>query len=97
MSCFYPLQCCLIGNLRVHIDQTPALFIYADQIIGCLSRRIAALFQKDLYPRNQKLSAPACILYMNRFHLSIDLHMCNKTIGAVYETALCDVFVLHIF
>ena len=47
--------------------------------------------------RDQKLPAPACILYMNRFHLPIDLHMCNKPIRTIYETALCDMFVLHFF
>jgi len=94
MTCLYPFQRCFIGNLGIHVDQASA-FIDADQIVSCLSRRVTALFQKDLRPWDQKLLTSACVLYMNRLDLPANLHMGNKPIGTVKKTAFCNIFVFH--
>lgn len=95
MTCLYPFQRCFIGNLGIHVDQASA-FIDADQIVSCLSRRVTALFQKDLRPWDQKLLTSACVLLHEPSRSAqANLHMGNKPIGTVKKTAFCNIFVFH--
>ena len=83
-----PLPKDLVGGLGVQIDQERAAgpgLLHGNQVVFCLARGVAALFQPDWHPGNQQLPAPAGVLYMADLYTAFHLYMGNKSVGPGQE------------
>ena len=85
-----------VGSLGVHIDE-PIAFFDGDQIVFGLPVGIVRALTPDLRPGSEQFSASACVLDMADFHLPVDLHVSDKTVGPVDKNAGHHVFVMHMF
>ena len=83
-----------VGGLRIHIDQSVAL-ADGDQIIFGLPAGIIRFLTPDFRSHREQLPAPAGVLHMDDFVLSVDLHMGNKPVGPGKEGAGGHVGVFH--